>query len=39
MNLSAKSKFTTIMVLTASISMLVVGAIAWFEGRRLLGRS
>ncbi len=36
MNLSAKSRFTTIMVLTASISMLVVGAIAWIEGRHSL---
>ncbi|MEE9326984.1 MAG: hypothetical protein V3U71_06785 [Cocleimonas sp.] len=36
MNLSAKSKFTTIMVLTASISMLLIGAIAWFEGQKSL---
>lgn len=36
MGLSAKSRFTTIMVLTASIAMLLVGALAWSEGRQSL---
>ena len=36
MKLSAKSRFTTIMVATASIAMTLVGAIAWFEARHSL---
>ncbi len=36
MSFSAKFRFTSIMVITASISMLLVGAIAWFEGQKSL---
>ncbi len=39
MNFSAKSRFTTIMVVTASISMLLVGAIAWVEGQKSLEKA
>ncbi|WP_418152372.1 hypothetical protein AB8615_10920 [Litorimonas sp. RW-G-Af-16] len=39
MTMSAKSRFTTIMVLTASIAMLLVGAIAWVEGRNSLKKA